>query len=440
MTNGKRLTFLIVGGVVLALLLVWGGMLLGLNRGVHDTLRGLLPSGVVSGASDFRLQREIMDKLESTYYKPVDEDILQEGAVDGMVASLDDPYTVYMNPEEYARYKEMITGAYSGVGMTVEMSDGMVTVVSTFKGSPAEEAGIEAGDIIIEVDGVSTEGESLDEVVSRMKGPEGTTVALTVYRPPVSTTSATSTSTSTTVAGATETTDPDEEAVGLSELPPGGVTSDYTLTRATIEVPKSESELLTADGKDVELISFFTFSDGSAADLRAQVTRAIEEEKVDAIILDLRGNPGGILNEGVDVASIFIEDGVIVTTEGLNSPKEVWEATGDAYPDVPLYLLIDGYSASASEIVAGALQDYERATIVGETSFSKGLVQTVQPLSNGGVLKVTTAVYFTPDGRDINETGIEPSIVAPDDPATIDVDETVEAALKLITGTTSAAR
>jgi carboxyl-terminal processing protease len=191
--------------------------------------------------------------------------------------------------------------------------------------------------------------------------------------------------------------------------------------------------MLEAGDKQVALISFFTFSDGSAAELREQVERAVVESRVDAIILDLRSNGGGLLDEAVDVASIFLDKGVVVTTEGLHSPKQTFEVTGGAYTDVPLYVLTDRFTASASEIVSGALQDEDRATLIGETTFGKGLVQSLEPLSNGGALKVTTAVYLTPDGRDINETGILPDVTAPDDAAT-EVDETVEAALDLIAG------
>ena len=291
------------------------------------------------------------------------------------------------------------------------------------------------GDIIIEVDGVSTEGQNLDEVVAQMRGPEGTDVTLSVYRPPLSTTS-----TTVAIEGEDEVADADEEAIGPSGLPPGGETTEYTLTRANIQLPVSDSELLAVDGQKVALISFYTFSVDSAAELREGVTEAIEEDDADAIILDLRGNPGGIVGEAVDVASIFIEEGVVVTISGLHSPEEVYEVTGDAFADIPVYVLVDRYSASASEIVSGALQDHERATLIGETTFGKGLVQIITPLSNGGALKMTSAVYLTPNGRNINEVGIEPDLTAPDDPATTDVDESVEAALELITGTTSAAQ
>lgn len=442
MRSSTKIPLLILAGLVAAILLVSGGLLLGLNPGVRATLHGILPgvvTGTVGGSEDDGLQQEVLDKLESTYYKQVDGATLKADAIDGMVAGLDDPYTVYMDPQEYASFQEHTTGSYSGVGMTVEMKDRLVTIVATFKGSPAQQAGIRPGDIILAVDGLSTEGQNLDEVVGRIKGAEETTVSLTLYRSvaPTTTTVAggggdtgtTTTSTTDTIGGTT---------ADASHLPPGGETKDHTLTRKTIEVPVIESEVLTTAGKKVALIRFFTFSDGSAAALRAEVQKAVETDQAAAIILDLRSNGGGLLNEAVNVASIFIPDGVIVTTEGLHSPREVYDASGGAFTQVPLYVLTDQYTASASEIVSGALQDDKRATLVGETTFGKGLVQSIEPLSNGGAIKVTTAVYYTPKGRDINETGIAPDVVAPDDPNTTNVDEGVQAALKLISGTTAA--
>jgi carboxyl-terminal processing protease len=221
----------------------------------------------------------------------------------------------------------------------------------------------------------------------------------------------------------------------LAGLPTGGVAKDYTLTRRSIIIPTTDTETLDASGKKVALIAFYTFNNEHASDeLRSDVEKAIDQDKVDAIILDLRSNGGGLLDSAIEVASIFIDSGVIVSTEGLHSPEQVYSASGEAYEDVPLYVLTDPYTASASEIVAGALQDYGRATIVGETTFGKGLVQSIEPLSNGGALKVTTAVYLTPKGRDINAKGVSPDIVAPDDPETETVDETVETVLHLISG------
>jgi carboxyl-terminal processing protease len=444
MRSNAKIPLLVVAGLVAAILLVFGGVLLGLNPGVGDRLRGVLPSAVIGtfdGSSGDSLQQEVLGKLESTYYKQVDPAILKADAIDGMVAGLNDPYTVYMDPAEYASFKEHTTGSYTGVGMTVEMKDRLVTIVAIFKGSPAELAGIRPGDIIMAVDGVSTDGQNLDEVVGKIKGVEGTTVSLKLYRPEAPTTTTvvggtgSAGTTTTTTASTTETTGATAES---SQLPPGGETKDYTLTRKTISVPVTESKILSTAGKKVALISLFTFSDGSAAALRAEVNKAVETDQVAAIILDLRSNGGGLLTEAVDVASIFIPSGVIVTTEGLHYPKEVYDATGGAFTQVPLYVLTDKYTASASEIVSGALQDDKRATLVGETTFGKGLVQSIEPLSNGGAVKVTTAVYLTPKGRDINKTGIAPDVVAPDDPNTPTVDEGVQAALKLISGTSAA--
>jgi carboxyl-terminal processing protease len=221
--------------------------------------------------------------------------------------------------------------------------------------------------------------------------------------------------------------------VDLERLPLGGTTTEYTVIRRSIIIPTTDAETLDADGVKVAHISLYTFNNLNAAEeLRREVEEAVEEDGVKAIILDLRGNGGGLLDEAIEVAGIFIENGVIVSTEGLHSDKEVFDAQGDALEDVELYVLTDGFTASASEIVAGALQDYGRAVVVGETTFGKGLVQSIEVLSNRGAIKVTTAVYLTPKGRDINTTGIAPDVLAPDDPATEDIDETIEKALDLI--------
>lgn len=188
MRHGAKIPLLVVAGLVAAALLVAGGVLLGLNPDVRGALHDVLPAsffGSTGSAEDYELQQEVLDKLESTYYKAVDDSTLKGDAIDGMVAGLDDPYTIYMDPKEYAAFQEQAMGSYSGVGMTVEMKDRLVTIVSTFKGSPAQLAGVRPGDIIVAVDSVSTEGQNLDEVVSGIKGTEGTTVTLQIYRSPL---------------------------------------------------------------------------------------------------------------------------------------------------------------------------------------------------------------------------------------------------------------
>jgi carboxyl-terminal processing protease len=437
MRRSLKIPLLIAGGLIAAVLLVFGGFLLGARSDVGAALRGVFPAVGSSQTDATDLQQEVLDKLDKTYYKAVDDQKLHTAAVDGMVAALNDPYTVYWDPDEYAAFKEETSGSYTGLGMTVEMEDsGLLVIVSTFKGSPADLAGIKGGDIILTVNGQAVDGRTLQQVVDQMKtGTEGTTVNVEIYRPPASslTTSTTAASaSSSTESSTTTTTDPKKPAT-TSGLPPGGEKKDYTLTRKNIEIPVTETKILQAGTKKVALIGFFTFSQGSASALRAAVKQAMVGDEVNAIILDLRGNGGGLLDQAVDVASIFLPEGdVVVSMQGLHSPEDVRKTTGGAYPDVPVYVLTDKNTASASEIVSGALQDYGRAKLVGETTFGKGLVQSIEPLSNGGALKATTAIYLTPKGRDINKKGITPDVVAPDDPATTDVDETVQAALKLI--------
>lgn len=433
MHRGVKTPLLIIAGLVAAGMLVFGGFLIGVRDDIGSALRGMFPAASVpSAASDesHQLQQEVLDKLKSTYYKEVDQATLHADAIDGMVAGLNDPYTVYWDPEEYASFKESTAGAYTGVGMAVEMSDDLVTVGSTFKGSPAEEAGIRPGDIILSVEGDSVQGLDIHEVVSKIKGIDGTTVNLELYRPLQRTTTTTLPRDTGDDEGTTTTTEPG--TADLSGLPPGGEVMEYTLTRRVIEIPVTETEIMEVGDQTVAVISLSSFSQGSAAALRSAVKQAVEVDEADAIVLDLRGNGGGLLDQAVDVASIFIPKGDIVSTEGLHSPKQVYAANGGAYADIPLYVLTDAYTASASEIVAGALQDYERATLVGETTFGKGLVQSIAPLSNGGALKATTAVYLTPLGRDINKVGIDPDVGAPDDPYTENVDEGLQAVIKLI--------
>ncbi len=311
------------------------------------------------------------------------------------------------------------------------MENGFLTVVTVFKGGPAAGAGIQPGDIFVSVDGAPTAGLNIDQIIAKIQGKNGTSVSLGMYRPPAS---FTATSTTTTTESGGQVTIPLPVSKGSADLPPGGTNKQYSLVRSVITEPQVDSKLLTANGKQVADITFFLFSSGSAQALRNAVKQAVEVDKVAAIILDIRGNGGGLLNEGVGVASIFIPKGVIVTTQGLHSPKQSYDATGGAYADIPLYLLVDQHTASASEILAGALQDYKRATIVGVTTFGKGVVQSIEPLPDGGAVKVTTAEYFTPNGRNINKKGITPEVVVTGSASPTDVskDAPLQEALKLI--------
>ena len=438
MQSNKRTSLTVLVGLLAAILLVLGGFYLGASPGGRDALHRILPSSYAQ--ADSQLQSEVLQKLVSSYYEPLDAATLREQAIKGMVASLNDPYTVYFDPKENAAFKQQESGSYSGVGMVMEMVDNFATIVSVFKGSPADVAGIKPGDIIAAIDGVTTKGMILDDISTTILGTAGTTVKLTMYRPATpATTTTESTTTTTTIAttatNATTTTSlstTTQAAGDPSTLPANGTTTEYSLVRAKIAVPATQTKMLSAQGKPVALIGFFSFSSGSAAELRTAVKKAVETDKVAAIILDLRENGGGYLNEGIDVASLFIQSGTIVSTSGLHSKEQVYKASGGAYTDVPLYVLVDRYTASASEIVAGALQDYKRATLIGEKTFGKGVVQSLEPLSNGGLLKATTAAYLTPNGRNINKVGITPDVIAPEDPNNPSVDNGVQAALKLI--------
>ena len=397
----------------IALIVVIGGLAL-FGAGV-DAAIGLHWSGnsgtAGSAGVSYALQDTVLKHLENAYYQKVDSAALEEDAITGMVAGLNDPYTVYLDPSGYANLNGELSGSYTGLGMAEEVQNGFITTSQVFNGSPAADAGIQPGDIIVSVDGAPVAGMTLDQVVAKLLGKSGTAVKLGMYRPPASFAATSTTTTSTTVAGQAPT--PPPVAKGSADLPAGGTTGDYSLVRRQITEPQVTTTELTANGKKVALVKLYVFSTGAAKAVRAAVKQAVETDKVAAVILDLRGNGGGLLNEGVGVASIFIPAGVIVTTRGLHSPEQSLQATGGAYPDVPLYLLVDAGTASASEIVAGALQDYKRATLIGVTTFGKGLVQSIEPLSNGGAVKVTTAEYFTPKGRNINKKGIVPDVVVP---------------------------
>lgn len=405
--------------MALGVALVAAGLTIGSHAEFSTPLRAALPrtigDAVLGREVAFPLQDEVIDKLDGSYYRKVYPRQLQDDAIRGLLKGLNDPYTHYLDPKEYTDFQEHSSGLYSGVGMTVEARGDLVTVVSTFKGSPAAGGGIVSGDVILAVDGKDTNGLTLNQVVALIKGKEGTSVKIKVYHMP---------------AGSDG---PVADGEGAFQLPEGGRVAEVALTRKAIDIPVVETEIVQAGGKKVAHITFATFSEDSSDKLKQAVDKALRDDKVDAIALDLRRNGGGLLNEAVGAASIFITSGTIVSMKGLHSPEQVFKAEGGAIDGgVPVYVMVDEFSASASEIVSGALKDTKRGILVGETTFGKGLVQTVQPLSNGGALVATTAVYLTPAGIDINKKGIKPDVEAPDDSKTPDVDETLQKVLELV--------
>lgn len=318
--------------------------------------------------------------VKANYVEDVDDDKLIRGAIDGMLASLD-PHSGYLDGPSLQRLETMIDGSYSGLGLSVTLDDGAVKVISPMRGSPAEKAGIKAGDYITHLDGKLYYGGELDEAVAKMRGAEGTSIRLTIFRQ------------------------------GREEP------FDVTVTRGVIDL-----EPVTHEVKDgVGVITVNEFSRDVGADVKAAVlTMRQKSPGLAGLVLDLRSNPGGSLDEAVALSDLFLAKGDIVSQRGrVTSENEYYRAEripqfrGDAAQGLPIVVLIDAGSASASEIVAGALQDQNRAVIMGERSFGKGSVQTMIGLDRTSAVKLTTARYFTPNGNPVQEGGIEPDIRVP---------------------------
>lgn len=310
----------------------------------------------------------IKEQLDQYYDGTIDEDAMLEGAIKGMTESLKDPYTVYFNKQEYEDFNTQTEGNYSGVGLQVKADGDNIIVVGLFDESPAKKAGILPNDVIEKVDDTSVSGSELEKAVSLMKGAEGTTVKLTLYR----------------------------ESKGEFEV---------TLTRAKINIETVKGEMIDSQ---VGLIEVSMFDDNTSQNFKNKLNE-LKGKGMKSLIIDLRGNPGGLLNECVSMASNFIEtDKVIVSTiDKYNAKKEYKSEGGDAI-GMPLVILTDQGSASASEIFAGAIRDYKIGTLVGTTTYGKGVVQTILDIGDGTAIKVTVSKYYTPSGENINKTGIKP--------------------------------
>jgi carboxyl-terminal processing protease len=345
---------------------------------------------------DRALRAELIDSIEDNFYKPVDEKKLDDASLKGIVESLDDPYSHYLTPKEARQFDEDVSGHFEGVGMNVEQDKRGLKVLRVFDGSPAEGAGIRRGDFILAVNGRSIAGVNSEIATNRIKGPAGTSVELRVFTP--------------------------------------GEDRDRTVKveRERIEVPVARGRLVERDGHRLGVAELFAFSDGAHALLSRQIKK-LRARGAEAILLDLRGNGGGLLLEAVAVSSLFVEDGEIVSVRGRHRAERRHDAQGDAIlpESVPVVTLVDGGSASASEIVTGALRDRGRAKVVGTRTFGKGLVQEVEQLSNGGVLDLTVANYYLPDGETISTRGIKPAVRAVDDPDT-ERDEALPVALETL--------
>ena len=320
---------------------------------------------------------DIFERIRSSYVEEIDEEKLIESAISGMLSSLD-PHSSYMAPEDFSTMQVQTRGEFGGLGIEVTQENGFIKVVSPIDDTPAANAGIEAGDFITKVDGESTLGKTLDEAVDKMRGPVGSEIIITVVRE------------------------------GVDEP------FDVSIIRDTIEIKAVKAR---TEGKTI-VLRVSSFTSKTYPNLKESLEKEIKTaggiENINGVVVDLRNNPGGLLNQAIRVSDAFLESGEIVSTRGRAAgDAERYNATpGDLTNGKPVVVLINGGSASASEIVAGALQDHHRAIIVGTKSFGKGSVQTIIPLSSdGAAMRLTTARYYTPSGRSIQSLGVSPDIL-----------------------------
>lgn len=327
-------------------------------------------SGSIINSSLQRKMAEIQSYVNGFFLDDIDQEKMQDAVCKGMVSGLGDTYAAYYNEAEYQDMKEKTSGNYCGIGAVVSQSatDGAISIVQTIKGGPAEKAGMQSGDVISEVDGVSTQGMDLTALISKTKGEPDTQVEITILRE--------------------------------------GHQKKYTITRKEIHSQTVASKML--DGK-IGYIAVSSFEEVTKKQFRNALDK-LEKQGEKSLIIDLRDNGGGLLSTAVDMLDRFLPKGTLVYTKDKNGKKEIYSATDDERYDKPVVILVNKNSASASEVFSGAMQDYKKAVLVGTTTFGKGIVQTVFDLQDGTALKLTTAKYYTPNGRNIHGTGLDPDI------------------------------
>jgi len=392
--------------LLLALLLIPSMLFAGVYLGGHPQyLPGPVRDELV-GDGETRVVKEAIDEVSSSYYRVIPDAALADAAVKGVVASLDDRFSNYFTPKEYAEYQMSQDSEFSGIGTTVQPDPLGLRVAQVFDESPAARAGVKVDDLIVAADGKSLKGLAQEAATARVKGPQGTDVKLGLKR-------------------------------GVKRL-------TVTVTRATVSVPQVASKVVELEGVKYGVVALSQFGGGAHAEVYDAVRKAVKKG-AKGLVLDLRANGGGLVTEAQLVTSGFLKDGAIVTTRGRNVRERTLKATGDPVAaDAPLVVLVDKNTASASEIVAGALQDRGRAKIVGTKTFGKGVFQEVIELSNGGALDITAGQYFTPSGRNLGGkgvktgAGIKPDVAAQDDPKT-KADEGLRGALRALAAQGSAA-
>jgi carboxyl-terminal processing protease len=365
MSSRRRLTYVLIAMLpVLLVVGVWWG-------GHPEDLPGFARSSLVAHA-DTRVVDEAIERISSDYYRPVGSGSLANASVAGAVASLHDRFSHYLSPKEFHDFDE--PPSFTGIGVSVggQLVDGRALLIErVFNSSPAARGGLKAGDRIVAVNGRKLAGLSPDAAVALIKGSPGTDVTLSI------------------------------------EAHAGHGAHTVKLTRATISEPVVASATKTVHGVKLGVVALATFSPGSHGEVREAVEKVLHEG-AKGIVLDLRDNGGGLVEEAQLIASIFVEHGPIVTTRARSLPTQTLNAVGNAIPaSIPVVVLVDANTASASEIVTAALQDHKRATVVGTHTFGKGVFQEEMPLSNGGALDITVGEYFTPNGRNLGGGGIK---------------------------------
>lgn len=362
-----------LGGLIVVLLVALAGVA---GYAINDNSPD---DGGGDGSANYAILDEIQQILEEEFVNPeaVTIDTLQPGAISGLLESLNDTHTTYIPPEVMQSGIDIITGSFEGIGANVNQDETTreIVIVAPFRGSPAEKAGVKAGDVILAVDGESTEGWSLQTTVDRIRGPEGTPVTITVRH-----------------------TDRSQE--------------DITITRETVDLPTVFlSDLTDASGAPVEDLAYIQmqrFTDDTVSDMSEALDTIVSSGKK-GLILDLRGNPGGGLDATVSVADMFLDEGVVLTQVDRDGSRTDYNSRdGGEATDLPVVILVDQYSASGSEVLAGALRDHDRAQIIGTQTLGKGTVNHLRPLSNGGALYVSIARWLTPDGTLIEGVGLTP--------------------------------
>ena len=374
-----RRAFILLGAV----LLLTGPFVIGYR--LSEQNRATAPVAVPS------VMEEVRNAIAAHYYRRVPASVLQLGTVNEIISALKDPYTAYLAPPDYKLVQQETASSYTGIGVSVLPSASGYVVVSMHAG-PAQRAGVRVGDTIVRIGDAQAKNLSMTKALSRILGPRGTTIRLGLTR--------------------------------------GGHNLNLRVRRDTIQAPVVQARILSYAGHRWGDLRLSAFRVGAAVVLNRELRR-LERTGVQGFVLDLRQNPGGLLDQAVAVSSLFLDRGVVVSLVGRHEPHEVFRAVGGTATRLPLVVLVDRFSASSSEIVAAALRDHHRATVVGERTFGKALVQSIDPLDNGAALELTIARYYTPSGEDISNVGVVPQIHAVDDPRTLS-DDALATALRVL--------